>query len=322
MSSNIAKDQNGKAMAVYANTAAWHREGVVLDTDGAKGMTVIQALDASGLSWEVEKVPVYADFNGERVVVPDRHGVQRSTDGAMMGVVGNTWTPVQNSEGFELIEDFMGEGDAFIEAAGALDGGRKVWILAHMEENMQIAGEDIERYVLFSNGHDGRMSVTAAMTDIRVVCQNTLSWALEGARRIHRVRHTTKATQRLAEARTILGIRDLRSEELAKQGEWLVEQSMSDAEFNTFLEELMPLDPEQEGKPAETMIKTRREQVRDLYFEADNLNNIRGTRWGALNAVVEYADYQRNFKTDESQFKAQMNDQPIKNKANQILLQV
>ena len=308
--------------AVYANEAAWHREGTVLDSNGAKGLDVKTALRESGLDWEVEKVPVYADFNGQQVVVPDRHGVQRTTDGAMMGVVGNTWTPVQNSEGFELIEDFMGEGDAFIEAAGALDGGRKVWILAHMEENMQIAGEDIERYVLFSNGHDGRMSVTAAMTDIRVVCQNTLTWALGEASRIHRVRHTTKATQRLAEARTILGIRDLRSEELAKQGEWLVEQSMSDGEFNTFLEGLMPLDPEQEGKPAETMIKTRREQVRDLYFEADNLNNIRGTRWGALNAVVEYADYQRNFKTDESQFKAQMNDQPIKNKANQILLQV
>jgi phage/plasmid-like protein (TIGR03299 family) len=305
--------------AVYANTAAWHREGTVLDTNGELGITVDTALVESGLDWTVEKVPVFAQYGRQRVEVKDRHGVQRDTDGEILGVVGNSWQPVQNHEGFALIEDFMGEGEAFIEAAGALDGGRKVWILAHMESDLFIAGEAVSQYVLFTNGHDGRTSVTAAMTDVRVVCQNTLTWAIDTATRIHRVRHTSKATQRLAEARHILGLRNLRSEELAKQGEWLVEQSMSDAEFNTFLEALMPVDDEQDDKPAGTMIRKRRDQIRDVYQTADNLNNIRGTRWGALNAVVEYADYGREFKTAETQLKAQIKDQVIKNRAVGLL---
>lgn len=308
--------------AVYANTAAWHREGIVLDTDGKKGITVPTALKKSGLDWNVDLVPVYADFNGNQVVVPDRHGVQRMTDGAMLGVVGNSWTPVQNSEGFELIQDFMGETEAYIEAAGALDGGKKVWILAHMEENMKIAGEAVERYVLFTNGHDGRTSVTAAMTDVRVVCQNTLTWAINDAKRIHRVRHTSRATQRLAEARTILGLRDLRSEELAKQGEWLVNQEMSDAEFNTFLEKLMPITEEQEGKPAATMATKRRDEIRDVYQTADNLNNIRGTRWGALNAVIEQRDHKREFKNGDTALRAQINEDAVKTRASEILLTV
>jgi phage/plasmid-like protein (TIGR03299 family) len=307
--------------AAYANTAAWHREGVVLDTDGKKGMTVEQALKESGLNWQVEKVPVYADFNGTQVEVQDRFGVQRMSDGSVLGVVGNSWQPVQNHEGFELIQDFMGETEAYIEAAGALDGGRKVWVLAHMATEMQIAGEDIWQYVLFTNGHDGRTSVTAAMTDIRVVCQNTLTWALDDATRIHRVRHTSRATERLAEARTILGIRDLRSEELAKQGEWLVKQEMSDAQFNTFLEELMPITEEQDLKPAGTMTRKRRDEVREVYQTADNLNNIRGTRWGALNAVVEARDYGREFKNGETMLKAQIGDDTIKSRASFILTQ-
>lgn len=312
--------------AVYANEPAWHREGVVLDTDGKKGLSVKQALKKGKLDWEVQKVPVYAyslpAADGSRTLqeVPEQFGVQRDSDSSILGVVGKVWQPVQNHEGFELIEDFMQGDTAWIEAAGALDGGKKVWVLAHMAEDMQIAGEDIYRYVLFSNGHDGRTSVTAAMTDVRVVCQNTLTFALNEAKRRVNVRHTAKATERLAQAKQILGLRDLYSEELAKQAEWLVSEKISDGAFNMFLEGLMPVPEEQEGKPAETMILKRRDEVRSLYTEADNLNNIRGTKWGALNAVVEYADYWRPFRDDETQAKAQFADVPIKDKARELLL--
>jgi phage/plasmid-like protein (TIGR03299 family) len=275
------------------------------------------------LNWEVEKVPIFAHHpsNGDEIPIEDRYGVQRDSDKKVLGVVGSTWQPVQNHEGFKLIEDFMQGGTAYIEAAGSLDGGRKVWVLAHMAEDMQIAGEAVFRYVLFTNGHDGRTSVTAAMTDVRVVCQNTLTWAIGKAKRIHRVRHTTKATERLAEAKHILGLRDLYSEELAKQGEWLVKQTMSDNQFEKFLERLMPLDEEQEDKPAGTMIRDRREKVRTVYKTADNLNNIRGTRWGALNAVVEYADHHRAFQDGCTQLKAQfgVTPQTIKTTATGIL---
>lgn len=322
--------------AAFANQPAWHREGVVLDTNGEKGLTIGVALKESGLDWEVAKVPVYGapsykkDENG--LYVPDstklgdaierKHGVLRLSDQKMLGVVGDTWQPVQNSEGFKVIQDFMQGDTAYIEAAGALDGGRKVWVLAHMAEDMQIAGEDISRYVLFTNGHDGRTSVTAAMTDIRVVCQNTLDWALSHTNRIVRVRHTNKATDRLAQAKQILGIRDKYSEELAKQGEWLVESEMTDKQFNNFLEKLMPIPEEQEGKPAETMIRNRRDQVRDVYAKADNLNNVRGTKWGALNAVVEYVDHRIERKTDEAQVKAQfgLTPTPLKDAAATLLL--
>ena len=181
--------------AVYANTPAWHHEGTVLDTKGKEGITVPVALKESGLDWTVKKVPVYAyglndtDDEGNPVdgstpiVVDDRFGVQRSTDGKVFGVVGKTWQPVQNQDGFKLVEDFLGVGNAWIEAAGALDGGKKVWILAHMAENLHIAGEPISQYVLFTNGHDGRSSVAAAMTNVRVVCQNTLSLAIRSGSR-------------------------------------------------------------------------------------------------------------------------------------------
>ena len=316
--------------AVYANTPAWHKEGNVLDTDGKKGITVPVALEQSGLDWKVSKVPVFAyapaqmdgdvPATGARpIAVEDRHGVQRDTDGKIFGVVGNTWQPVQNEDGFKLIEDFMGVTDAWIEAAGALDGGKKVWILAHLDSDLLIAGEPISQYVLFTNGHDGRSSVAAAMTNVRVVCQNTLALALAGTQRIVRVRHTSKATERIAAAKHLLGLRDTYAEELALQGEWLVENAMSDAQFDKFLGEIMPITEEQIGTPAATMMTQRRDEISSVYYDASNLGPIRGTRWGALNAVVEYADYRRTFRDDNTRMKAQWSDSPIKDRALAIL---
>lgn len=323
--------------AAFANTPAWHQEGVVLDTDGKKGMTVEQALDASSLDWTVEKVPIFGFapakisedgkvLDGAKPIpIQGRYGVQRQSDNKILGVVGKTWQPVQNQDGFDIIEDVIREagGKVWIEAAGALDGGRKVWILAHVDSDMQIAGEKYAQYLAFVNGHDGRTSVTAMTQDVRIVCQNTLDWATtkaEKANKIVRVRHTTKAAERIKEAHTILGMRDLRSEELAKQGEWLVEQSFTDGEFDEFLKELLPVA--EEDTPAATMIEQRRELVAGVYNGAKNLDPIRGTKWGALQAVTEYADHGREFKSPETQLKAQWGITPaaIKSTAAGLLL--
>lgn len=313
--------------AAFANTPAWHREGIVIDTNGKKGMTVPQALKASGLDWTVTKVPLFVDYgNGPQIEVEGRYGVQRQTDGKVFGTVGGAWEPVQNIEGFQIVEDLIQQAGGqdtkvWIESAMALDGGKKVVVMAHLDSGLQIAGEKYEDYLVFMNGHDGRTSVTAFSTMIRVVCSNTADWASDVASkagRIVRVRHTKNAGERIQEAAAILNMRNLRAEELAKQGEWLVEQTISDADFVGFLESLMPV--KEEDTPAATMIKDRRTQVADLYFDAPNLAPIRGTRWGALQAVAEYSDHTRSFKSTDAQVKAQLGVVPATLKSNAFMV--
>lgn len=311
--------------AGFANTPAWHREGIVIDTGGKEGLTVEQAIPATGLDWTVRKVPIFAyseyataedgKLTSEPtpfatvVQIPDRFGVQRSSDKKILGTVGKAYRPYQNTQGFAILDEMIklaGGQDRklWIEAGGALDGGKKVWLLAHLESDLLIAGEPIAEYLLFTNGHDGRTSITMATTSVRVVCANTLALALGTTPRVINVRHTTKADQRIKEASHLLGLRDAYAEELAKQGEWLVEQEMPDSQFELFLQSLMPTDQEA-GTPGHTMVAERRGKIASLYANAENLKPIKGTRWGALNAVVEYADHRRGFRDDNSALKNQ-----------------
>lgn len=312
--------------AVYSNKPAWHGEGVVLDSNGEKGLTVEQAIPASGLDWTVEKVPCFAKFEGKQMLIEDRFAVQRTTDGRVFGTVGATWEPFQNLAGFELVNDLVaqasaGLGATWIEAGGALDGGKKVWLLVHIGGDLMIADEAIDQYLLMTNGHDGRTSVTAATTNVRVVCQNTLTLALGTAQRVVRVRHTNKAAERVKEAAHILGMRNQYAEQQAIQGEYLAEQTMDEGKFDEFLRSLMPITEKNDGKPAGTMIQGRRDSIRHLYMTAPNLDNIRGTRWAALNAVIEYSDYGIERKDANVQLKTQwgINATPLKDEAFTIL---
>jgi hypothetical protein len=86
-----------------------------------------------------------------------------------------------------------------------------VWVLARLPEWVEVGGDATGTYVYVANAHDGSMAVTAAVTPVRIVCANTLGYALgraEGvdAQRTFRFRHTGGLHSRLHEARRVMQI--------------------------------------------------------------------------------------------------------------------
>lgn len=80
---------------------------------------------------------------------------------------------VQNEEAFAFTDALLGEGVTY-ETAGSLQNGRRTWILAKLPARYIISGDEVTPYLVFMNSHDGSGSIKAAMTPIRVVCQNIL----------------------------------------------------------------------------------------------------------------------------------------------------
>ena len=64
----------------------------------------------------------------------------------------------------------------------ALQDGKRVWALAKIQDGIKLFGkDDIENYLLFCNPHLHGASVQVKTTNIRVVCNNTLTASLDAA---------------------------------------------------------------------------------------------------------------------------------------------
>ena len=154
-------------------------------------LRILPLLCLAGLDWKVEQHPI---VTSDGIPLNGFWANVRNIDQKVLGVVSDKYKVVQNEEAFAFTDTLLGEGVTY-ETAGALQEGRKVWLLAKLPQKYIISGDEITPYLVFSNSHDGSGAIKVAMTPVRVVCNNTLNLALEHARRIWSTTHGGRTKQ-------------------------------------------------------------------------------------------------------------------------------
>jgi phage/plasmid-like protein (TIGR03299 family) len=258
------------------NGLPWHGLGEAFD--GV--MDSETALVRSGLMWSVALEEMVLAKDGQRFELG--YCIVRQSDRKQLGMVGKRYSPVQNAEAFRWTDGLIGEGATY-ETAGSLKGGRRVWLLAHLPEDIKIAGDDTKAYVVFSNSHDGSTAVKVAVTPIRVVCQNTLTWGMRAAKRVWSTPHVGRIHDRMNEARRALGLTRQYMAALKEEGEKLATVKMA---FDKAVALLVP-HVKDDGDQAKRNKDLLRQDLA-LRYKADDLSNFQGTAWGFLQSVADH----------------------------------
>lgn len=192
----------------YTRQAPWHGLGTRVEHT----LNSQEALVAAGLDWQVIQMPVQTEDGRS---IPGFKANIRDRDNQVLGVVTDRYKVVQNQDAFAFTDELLGEGVSY-ETAGSLQGGRRTWILAKLPQRYIISGDEITPYLVFMNSHDGSGAIKAAMTPIRVVCQNTLNLALSTAKRSWSAHHTGDIKGKMEDARYALLYADQYMAELGK----------------------------------------------------------------------------------------------------------
>lgn len=291
----------------------WHGVGTIVEEQ----QTAKNALVLAGLDWEVqlkqmfaeidsEKVP-FVGLNGDiderrvqidpprRIEIPDQYAVVRDSDESVLGTVGGRYVPVQNWKSFEFFDSVVASGDAKYETAGSLNGGRKVFLTAKIPREILIGGADaVDSYLVMANSHDGTMAFTAAVTPVRVVCQNTLNIALKGAKQMWKLRHTDSIDGRIAEARDALGLTFRYLDSFEQEMEKLLAIDFSKTQFEDMIRKLFP--PTQEPEFGVSFSDEQYSMIGLLESSPTIDDGLRYTKYGALNAIREYDDWGRDYR--------------------------
>ncbi|GIV02619.1 MAG: hypothetical protein KatS3mg015_1449 [Fimbriimonadales bacterium] len=279
MSSGIT----GKDSLFYVGEVPWHGLGTPLP----QLATAREALEASGLTWKVALREI-RDEDYRRV--ENRRLLVREDTGDVLAVVTKRYEPLQNAEVFHFFDDVTADPNGpKYEVAGSLHGGRRVWLLARLPEVIQVVrGEEIKPYLLLVNGHDGRTAIRMFPTSVRVVCQNTLNWAIGEADEnlIWRRAHTGTLDRRdVSNARKILGLASQQFKELEQLLKELTRVRVKPGDVDELLREVYRHD----------LSERRRQLVAELLESGPGSDNpaVRGTYYGLLNAITDMEDHYR-----------------------------
>jgi phage/plasmid-like protein (TIGR03299 family) len=257
MSHNIYVNE-GKASMFYVGEAPWHRLGTRLEHPA----TAEEAIESAGLDFTVKLKPVKTVVNRKQMVIPNTFATVRQDTGAILGVVGSRYQPIQNKNAFAFFDPLVSSDEAIYHTAGVLGKGERIWILAKLPNYIRVGKNDIvNKYLLLTNSHDGSSLVRAKLTPIRVVCSNTLSVALTGSEQEVRIRHTANALNRLEEAHKLLGLTNTLYKELDAIFNRMALKKITDKQLMDYVKTLIPSNPD-------AAYQTRNENIREAILEA------------------------------------------------------
>jgi phage/plasmid-like protein (TIGR03299 family) len=301
-------ETNGDEVAfALRGTPAWHNLANRIFSQDEMVSTQLMLDEAKLSNWNVSLSPVadyipesWNDTSGAQYVTRT-NPFNGGTD--VLSVVGSRYKVVQNEELFSFADNIL-DGSCAWESAGSLKNGKVVFgsltVPREMVLDPQGANDKTKLYLIVWTSHDGSVAVQAAITPVRVVCQNTLNLAMKSAKQSFKIRHTQTADGKIQIARETLGLALGYFDVFEKEAQELFKQEITDVEFSKLIRTIYPKPEESASKLAKTKWDNKVILIDELYHNSPTNANIKGTKWGAFNALTERLDYFRPTRKNNS----------------------
>lgn len=277
--------------------ASWASIGTTLDT------TVVEdALTKAKLNYEVTKESLYL-ANGDKI--PKMAATTYTTTNKegevtkhILGTVGEDYVAVQNRDGFAFV-DYISDGLKFVK--GGMTHTGMIYLIAELPE-VDVLGDTFKPYVIFRNSFNGKYQLSAAITPLRVVCQNQFNFAFKNVENTINIRHSSRAYDRMEEAKYVLqGVAQYMGKlnEMAKQFSHI---KMTKTDLEIAVNMLFPM-PSNADERAKLVLASQKSAFVKM-LDADDNQNHKGNAWGLVNAYTDYITHTsiRKGRYQDSQF--------------------
>ena len=283
-------------MASFASLRqpAWHGLGTVFEDE----VTTTEMLDLAHLSdWDVRLEDIEMPGRTNRNFFATVRTNPFDGEADVLGVVGERYNPFQNEELFAF-GDALLDGGGTWETAGAIKNGTVVFGSMSLNREITVNGDQTDSYLLLSTSHDGSHPIQASVTPVRVVCNNTLTFAIGAggrkAKQSYRIRHTQTTSGRVQVAREALGIAHAYLDAFEDEVKALTAVDVNDKKFHEIITAAYP-KPDVDEKDLRggalasmTRWENKIDTLKDIWAgETTPEKNA----WTALNAMTERLDW-------------------------------
>ena len=255
--------------------ATWNKVGI----DIREANSVKEALQISGLDYEVVKAPIYLS-NGHRI--KDQFATKKKGTDEVFGIVGKDYTIVQNEEAFSFVDGIISEGLTFVKAG---ETSYMNYIIASLPEKY-ILDDKFKPYIIFQNSHAGATTLKAAICPLRIICQNQFTVAFRNSENKISIRHSSSIHEKMNEAQHILQFNAEYMDSFNKMANKMAANKIGDEKALNIIDKYFLVDDN-----ASTRKVNSNEEKKTILlnaYNAEDNQNFRGTQWGLINAFSDY----------------------------------
>ena len=297
MAHQLTTRDNGFVEHAFVGEIPWHGLGQRLEADA----DMQTWRKAAGMDWTIEQTQCqFTPESGNITTIPDRFVQYRSDNNMPLSVVSARYKPVQPAQVLEFFNDLVQENGFKLHTAGTLFGGKRLWALAETGKYAEVSkGDNVGGYLLLSTSCDRSLATTARFTTIRVVCNNTLSFATKNNDNMVSFNHLTEFNHELIKAKLGSAVESFGAfMDVAKE---LKKQKVNAEQASNFVKRLV-LSNSQLVNPDYDFNKNRGyAKIMELFTsDAVGIEFAGNTKWGLLNAVTEYFDHHHPARTPDA----------------------
>ena len=296
MAHELTQRSNGFVEMAFVGQTPWHKLGQELE----EGASIEQWQVAAGMDWSIERSPVRFNAQGNDQIYSGQSVLYRSDDNTPLSVVSNRYKPVQPKEVLGFFRDLVAENGFKIHTAGTLMGGKRMWALAETGKFGEVCkGDGIGGFLLLSTSCDKTLATTARFTTVRVVCNNTLTAAVN--RDVNQVSfsHIQQFDHVAVKAQLGNAVESFGSfMEMAKH---LQKAKLSAEEAKDFVSFLVATSVQLADEEYDVTTNRAYKKILALFNEeAKGIELVGHTKWGMVNAVTEYYDHFNPTRSDDA----------------------
>ena len=259
---------------------AWHGQGVV--TEGT--LPAREAFETANALFTVEKrelhYPVGTAPDDYGLLRPSgAYGLVRTDTKDILGIVSKQYEIVQNESLLRMAEFIREEVD--MDSVVVLSDGGKVAFTATLRgaETDIVPGDTVKRRIVGYLGHDGKTGCGAKFTNIRVVCQNTLTAALADSGAQSSVTHKGAANDNF---NALISSIDIARQDFVTECDLMREfsrASMGQDGFRDFVDEVYNVKEDQ--------VFRKRERLESAFQHGFGWEYAPKSVWAAFNAITQ-----------------------------------
>lgn len=293
----VRKNNFVEFAALGNRTNVWHGLGQYLE----EGQSIEQWQESAGMDWMVYESAVRFNTIKGQSIDNTRKVLYRSDTEDVLGVVSSDYHVVQPSEILEFFREFTNLNKMKLSAAGTLFGGKRFWATAELGKDAYIVdGDKIEGYLLLTTSADGTLSTQAKFTSTRVVCNNTLTVALN-----QKDKYTARCTHLKKwdanEFKINMNLIDQGWDNFVANLKNLANQKVEEQDAKEFFDTL--INPKKDSDERNKIGYVRQfDAMMHFYKHGAGSEFSYGTKWGLLNAVTELQTHGSGKRDQSHQF--------------------